>query len=106
MFKPEAAPDEALPPTEREMNDPIKARSDEGLEERQHDPPGLPHQRVVLEGYPVDPVAIDDGGPLDDTARDELDRYAKEGESVNEVGSWDETGKGDLPRDTSSTAKD
>ncbi len=82
-------------PEEREMNsDPLGERSDvvsTTIERRGDYPNGtVPGSKMTLEGY------SDEGGPdlnsdFDDAARRELEEYQDES---------------DLPRDTSSTAKD
>jgi hypothetical protein len=57
--------------------------------------------RTTLEKYAVDPAdgaePEADYGPLDDQARDELERHADESEQRNSVQSWPETGRSDLP---------
>jgi hypothetical protein len=90
--------------------EPVRARSDEGLKERERrgDFPNTQgplggEQRMVLE--PLDDRQAD-ALQDDETLYDELAAHEKERKPVNTVQTWEETGKSDLPVDQSSTAKD
>jgi hypothetical protein len=91
-------------------SEPIRARTDEGLKERERRG-DFPNTLGPIGGEKrmnLVPLTDEQADALqeDEQSPDELAAHAKEREKVNSVQSWTETGRSDLPVDTSDNAKD